>query len=70
MEKQKRWQFAIILIVFLLTLYNILPTIIYYSKPLKSPITEKRAEDIAKDVADRVNQLEPQAKEWIGSFCT
>lgn len=69
MEKQKRWQFAIILIVFALTLYNILPTIIYYSKPLKSPITEKRAEAIAHDIAHRVNQLEHESKEWLASFC-
>ena len=34
MEKQKRWQFYLIIAVLVLTLYNILPTIFFYSKPL------------------------------------
>lgn len=69
MEKQKRWQFFVIIAVFILTLYNILPTIIYYSKPLKSPITEARAKEVEIEVADRVDSLEGQAREWLVSFC-
>ena len=69
MEKQKRWQFVVILLVLFLTLYNILPTIIYYSKPLKSPIGEKEAVSIEQDIASRVNGLEPEAKDWLESFC-
>jgi len=68
MEKQKRWQFYLIIAVMLLTLYNILPTLFYYSKPLNSPIDEPRARQVAVQMVDRVNQLENDAVEWVYSF--
>lgn len=68
MEKQKRWQFYLILAVILLTIYNILPTIIFYSKPLKSPIDETRANQVAEQIVHRVNSLEEESTEWLASF--
>jgi SecD/SecF fusion protein len=68
MEKQKRWQFYLILAVILLTLFNILPTIFYYSNPLKSPIDAKRAENVAGEAITRVNELEGDAIEWLYAF--
>lgn len=69
MEKQKRWQFYLIIAVLVLTLYNILPTIFFYSKPLSAPIDAPRAEQVASAIIDRVNQLEIESKEWLASFC-
>lgn len=69
MEKQKRWQFYLIVAVLVLTLYNILPTIFFYSKPLKAPIDAPRAEQVANSIIKRVNQLEEESKEWLASFC-
>ena len=69
MEKQKRWQLIVIVLVFVLTLYNILPTIIYYSKPLKKSIGEKEALLVEESIGERVNSLEPQAIDWLNSFC-
>ncbi|WP_068467383.1 protein translocase subunit SecDF [Candidatus Protochlamydia phocaeensis] len=69
MEKQKRWQFYLIVAVLVITLYNILPTLFFYSKPLKSPIDAPRAEKIASAIIDRVNQIEVDSKEWLYSFC-
>ena len=68
MEKQKRWQFWLIVSVIVLTLYNILPTVFYYSKPLKSPIDAPRAENISKEIVDRVDSLEEQSREWLLAF--
>lgn len=68
MEKQKRWQFYLIVAVILLTLYNILPTVFYYTKPLKSPIDEKGAAKVATQIVARVDELEQQAVEWVYSF--
>lgn len=68
MEKQKRWQFFVILAVIVLTLYNILPTIFFYSKPLGSPIDAPRANEVAHSIAERVNSLEDDAEAWLGSF--
>nr|MBA3816053.1 protein translocase subunit SecD [Parachlamydiaceae bacterium] len=68
MEKQKRWQFYLILAVLILTLYNILPTIFYYTKPLKSPVDSQKAEQVATTIVDRVNSLESDAKDWLYSF--
>lgn len=68
MEKQKRWQLFVIIAVIFLTVYNILPTVFYYTKPLNKPIGQSRAESIAKDSLMRVNSLEKQSMEWLGSF--
>lgn len=68
MEKQKRWQLYLILAVLVLTLYNILPTIFYYTKPLKSPVDAPYAEQVAIEAVARVNSLEEDSVRWIESF--
>jgi SecD/SecF fusion protein len=68
MEKQKRWQFYLILAVIILTIYNILPTVFYYTKPLHDPVSEIKAKEISQEIASRVNDLESDAKSWIYSF--
>ncbi|MCE5317974.1 MAG: protein translocase subunit SecF [Parachlamydia sp.] len=68
MEKQKSWQFYLILAVIILTLYNILPTIFFYSQPLGSPIDAKRAHEEALTIISRVDSLEDDAKAWLHSF--
>jgi len=70
MEKQKRWQLVVILMVLAWTLYNIFPTVIYYSKPLNRPVDKVGAEGIQKRVVSRVNSLEDDAVEWLRSFCS
>lgn len=69
MEKRKRWQQILILAVLFLTVYNILPTIFFYTKPLKQSVSEQQAQGIAKRIANRVNQGEEDAKSWLNSFC-
>ena len=69
MQKRKRWQFILILVVIALTLYNILPTIFFYTKPLKEPIGKKSALNIAFDSAKRVNKLEEGSISWLSSYC-
>ena len=69
MEKQKRWQFVLILAVILLTVYNILPTVFFYTKPLHQSIDEKRAQTVAVSIAERVNALEGEADAWVASYC-
>lgn len=65
MEKQKKWQLYFILAVIFLTVYNILPTIFYYSKPLKRPIGVKEAEQASKGIVARVNGLEDFTLSWL-----
>ncbi|MCH9614423.1 MAG: Protein translocase subunit SecD [Chlamydiia bacterium] len=67
MEK-KRWQFWLIIGALVLTVYNILPTIFYYTKPLSSPVSEKRAEAIAHQALAEVNSLEKKAENWLHSY--
>lgn len=69
MEKQKKWQRYLIVAIILLTIYNILPTLFFYSKPLKSPIDEKHARTISTSITERVNGLEQDAEEWLDSYC-
>ncbi len=69
MDKQKKWQRYIIIAVLLLTIYNILPTVFFYAKPLKAPIDTARSKGIAEQLACRVNDLETQSEEWLHSFC-
>ncbi|MEI6531636.1 MAG: hypothetical protein WCN87_02310, partial [Chlamydiota bacterium] len=68
MEKQKRWQFALILAVIVLTIYNILPTVFYYTKPLKESINQKQAAEVSLQISKRINSLEPEARDWLEAF--
>src|SRR3989304_1934525 len=68
METRKRWQLYLIVVVVLLTIYNILPTIFYYSKPLHEPIGEREGNRVALSIAKRVNSLEGDAIDWLRSF--
>src|SRR3990167_7533099 len=69
MEKRKKWQLFLILSVVVLTVYNILPTFFYYTKPLKSPISESQAREIARGSSLRVAHLKQEAEDWVRSFC-
>src|SRR3989338_3546043 len=69
MKKHKRWQLFLILTVATLTVYNILPTVFFYSKPLKEPIGESKGNQIALNITNRINSLETSTIEWIHSFC-
>ena len=69
MEKRKRWQLYLILAVIILTIYNILPTVFYYTKPLKAPIGDQKAAAIEKSIATRVGAMSDEAQDWIGAFC-
>lgn len=68
MEKRKRWHFYLIVAVLALTVYNILPTVFYYTKPLKQPIGEKQAAQISEQIAERVNRLETDTVDWLWAF--
>lgn len=68
MEKQKSWQFYLIIAVLVVTLYNILPTIFFYSQPLKAPIDAPRAQEVATAIVERVNTLEEDSRDWLYSF--
>jgi SecD/SecF fusion protein len=68
MEKRKPWQLYLILTVIILTLINILPTILYYSKPLKDPIANSDAHQASEQIADRLNTLEDDSILWLNSF--
>jgi SecD/SecF fusion protein len=68
MEKQKRWQFWLIIAVLAVTVYSILPTIFWYSKPLNQEIGPERAKQVAMQAVERVNSLEQEAVDWIHSY--
>ncbi|MES2199064.1 MAG: protein translocase subunit SecD [Chlamydiota bacterium] len=70
MHKTKRWQSILILAVTVLTLYNILPTIFFYIRPLGTSINEPKANELSIRIAKRINTLEPEAISWLKSFCT
>jgi SecD/SecF fusion protein len=67
--QQKRKALFVILAVSALTLYNILPTIFFYSNNLKGEITKSSSMKIAADIAKRVNKLEGESVAWIHSYC-
>jgi len=68
MEKPKRWSLILVTLVILLTIYNVLPTVLFYTKPLKKSIDEKRAYEVAHRAASRVNHLETETVDWLKSF--
>ncbi len=69
MKQSKRWHLSLIIGVIFLTVYNVLPTVFFYSKPLKAVVDEKKGREIAFGIASRVNQLEDDAISWLKSYC-
>ena len=69
MEKKRKMQLALILAVMFLTVYNILPTLFFYAQPLKSELSPEAAAKEAAAIAKRVDSLEEQSVEWLGSYC-
>ena len=61
--QRKKWQFLVILAVGVLTVFNVLPTLIYYMKPLERPVESSAALSIAKDVSLRVQRLEAETRD-------
>ncbi len=68
MEKQKPWQLYLIIAVIALTLYNVFPTIFFYTKPLQAPVDAQRAHQVAEGIVERVNSLEEQSVAWLRSL--
>lgn len=68
MEKQKRWQFGLIITVLALTLYNILPTLFFYAKPLHQAVDEKKAHTISTNAIQRIDDLETFSEKWLRSY--
>lgn len=68
MDKVKRSHVILIAVVILLTIYNILPTLLYYSKPLSKPIGQKEAMELAHSITKRVDGLKQESIDWVRSF--
>ncbi len=68
MKKRKGWHLALILAVVALAVYNILPTVFFYSQPLDKKVADKEATALSIAMMNRVNQLEDQSLQWIGAF--
>ncbi len=65
----KKSQLFLILSVIALTVYNILPTVFFYARPLKNPITQEQAQDTVSVLIERADRLEKEAQEWLTSYC-
>lgn len=70
MERQKRWQLFLIIAVIFLTIYNILPTIFYYSKPLEKPVGQAQAKIVGTEALARVNSLKDSSLEWVKAYAS
>lgn len=68
MSKNNKWHKVIIFLALALTAYNILPTLIYYAKPLNKQVNERGGEAIFKEITHRVNVLEKDSVSWLISF--
>ena len=68
MKKQPKWHLFLIFTALLLTVYNILPTLLFYSKPLNKPVEAAQAKEIISSITNRVNGLQKEAISWLESF--
>lgn len=68
MEHKQRWRLLLILLVLFFAIYNVLPTAIYYSKPLTSQIDESKALAIGEQVAERIAREDQLLLDRIRSF--
>ena len=61
MKKKTKWQLTLIITVLVLTLYNILPTLLFYTKPLNAPIDAAGSQKVITSMMSRVNSLQEEA---------
>ncbi|NGX31762.1 MAG: hypothetical protein K940chlam8_01143 [Chlamydiae bacterium] len=66
---KKRWHVLVILLVGILTIYNILPTLFYYSKPLRQEVGKERAFEVVREIQGRFKGMEKENVEWTQAFC-
>lgn len=65
--KRKKWHYILICAVTLLTLFNVLPTVIYYAKPLDQPIGSSGAIAIAKSAVRRIERTCQASLDFVQS---
>ena len=63
MEKQKSWQLWLIIAVFAVVLYSILPTIFWYTRPLKTEVGPKQA-DFTRDGRIDIEDFAVFSRSW------
>ncbi|MBS0622774.1 MAG: protein translocase subunit SecD [Verrucomicrobia bacterium] len=68
MDTRKRWHLWLIVCVLALTLYNILPTVFFYARPLNEPIGPQTGQQVAEQIAQRVNHLEKESVDWVKAY--
>lgn len=69
MEKRKKWHLLLILSVIVLTIYNILPTLFFYSKPLNKPVDAHLAQETLSHWKSRLQALQKESLDWVQSYC-
>ncbi|MCH1429401.1 MAG: protein translocase subunit SecD [Chlamydiales bacterium] len=69
MEKQKRWQLLLILTVIAITIFNVLPTMFYYSQPLDQPISADKAKKISQNISKNIETIKSDNIKWLNAYC-
>ena len=70
MAKNTRWQLFVILLVLAWTLYNIFPTILYYTKPLSRPVHQDEVLKIEQNILERLKEKPQDTIDYLKSFCS
>lgn len=65
MQSKRKGQIALILAIIGITLYNVLPTLFYYTKPLQESVPA----DCGKEIGERIADLESRSLKWLTSYC-
>ncbi len=60
-----KWKKIFTCSVFAFTLYNLLPSVFYYSKPLSDPISFKQASEVLNDWEKASSSHEKETSDWI-----
>ena len=69
MAKRRNWRIPLIFLVLSFAFYQIFPTILYYSKPLKQPVASEQTKQIEEQIQARLTQLKTDSVSWMRSFC-
>ncbi len=70
MQKRKKGALFLILGVLFVSLYQILPTLLYYQKPLKKPLEASYAPKLVSNIEKRIEKQEKETLAWVQSYCS
>lgn len=70
MTQFNKWRIWTVFFVLFFAVIQVLPTIIYYSKPLNKSLSRSNSDNVASDLINRADDVDTETLKWVKQLCT